>query len=147
MRSIIFLNFLGLQICICPCFNLSKIAIGLDKSACSNLTCSCIGLLCNHLGRTHLKIGLAHFDSISSKIPADLRSLFSLFDFYAKSGFDQWALKYPIIDFISKMLELEIPFFGASLACCLGGYLCYTMPLCNLRTEAREKYEIKVQPR
>ena len=137
--------FIGLQICICPCFNLSKIAIGLDKSACSNLTCSCIGLLCNHLGRTHLKIGFTHVESISTKLPSDLKSLFSLFDFYTKSGFDQWALKYPVIDAISQTLKLEIPFFGASLACCLGGYLCYTMPLCKLRTEAREKYEIKVQ--
>ena len=114
----------GICITCCPCFDMSYIAIGLNKSGCQFGMPSCIGIMSSSLGRY-----VAGFLSIfEHKDKLQIPNPNVVFDLYTK---------------ISNGSNIILP-MGVSITCCIGGYLCHTLPLSRLRTEARMEYGIEV---
>ena len=105
---------------------MSYIAIGLNKSGCQFGMPSCIGIMSSSFGR--YVAGLINIIEYKDKltfltIPPGL-------DLFTMIG-------------ISKEWKYILP-MSLGITSCIGGYLCHTLPLSRLRTEARKEYGIEV---
>ena len=126
-----------------PCFNISYIATGLGKNnGCPFSTSLCAGQFCHIFGRVNIAgLQIAKY----AKRPD--------FSSYWNDCFNYYNMNIQISDcnawkFYSKigLPTMSTPAkAAASYACCIGGYLCHTIPIYLLRKEARKKYRIKVK--
>ena len=108
---------------------MSYIAIGLNKSGCQFGMPSCIGIMSGSFGRyvAGLHTILENEDKLETLTSIQIPKALDLFTMIGISK--EWN---------------TIVAMTSSITCCIGGYLCHTLPLSRLRTEAREEYGIEV---